>query len=126
MTARLPDWDTRFAAYLAEAAKAVRDGGEHYCALFGAGAVEALTGENPATAFRGRYSEVAAALEAVIDSLFPVAPVAFAQRGDLAWHDGSVGAVIGGDALFVGEQPPGTPGLARVPRREWEKAWKIG
>lgn len=122
MSARLPDWDTRFTAYLAQAAVTVREGREQFCALLGAGAVEAVTGDNPAAAFRGRYSEVAAALEATIDGLFAVKPAAFAQRGDLAWHDGCVGVVIGGEALFVGEHD----GFVRIARREWEKAWAVG
>lgn len=122
MTARLPDWDPRFTAYLAQASGMVREGREQFCALFAAGAVEAVTGDNPAATFRGRYSEVATALEETIDSLFAVKPTAFAQRGDLAWHDGCVGAVIGGEAIFIGEHGE----FVRIARREWQKAWAVG
>ena len=127
MTERVPAWETAFAHYLAAAREAVREEREHYCALFAAGAVEAVTGENPATAFRGRYAEVGDNLEATIDSLFPERPIAMARRGDLVWHDGSVGVVIdGGDAYFVGTDERGRPDLVRVPRTKWLKAWSVG
>ena len=54
MTGRLPDWEARFVAYLGAARTAVEEGRENYCALFAAGSVEAVTGDNPAAAFRGR------------------------------------------------------------------------
>lgn len=126
MTARLKDWDDRLGSYLAAATEAVREGREHFCALFAAGAVEAQTGENPAEAFRGRYAETAENLERTIDGLFAERPKALARRGDLAWHDGAVGVVIGSDALFVGENAAGEPDLVRVPRRDWVKAWGVG
>lgn len=123
---RLSDWETRFAAFLAAADADARAGQKNYCALFAAEAVEAITGTNPAQAFRGRYAETAKRLEATIDELFPPRPVAFARRGDLAWNGAAVGVVIGSEALFVGETPAGEPGLVRVPRDEWEKAWTVG
>lgn len=121
MSARLPDWDIRLFAFLRDAAVAVQEGREHYCALFCAGAVEAVTGDNPAAQFRGHYSEVAANLETVISGLLPEISPGVAGRGDLAWHEGSVGVVIGGDALFVGHDND----LVRVPRSAWEKAWQV-
>lgn len=120
--ARLPDWDNRFTAYLREARAAVRAGGQDYCALFAAGSVEAITGDNPTKPFRGRYREVADNLETIIAGLFPETTPGLAQRGDLAWHDGSVGVVIGGEALFVSDDNC----FARVPRHEWERAWSVG
>jgi len=110
--------------------------GEHDCALFAAGAVLAMTGEDPAGPFRGRYcsrwsgDELLAAhgsdtLEAAIDGLFPQVAIGFAKRGDLAWHEGSVGVVAGRFALFVGEDMDGTARLIRVPRGAWEKAWAV-
>lgn len=121
MTERLPDWEIRFLAYLGDARAAVREGRENYCALFCAGSVDALTGSNPADAFRGHFREVADNLETVIASLFPEIAVGVAGRGDLAWHDGSVGVIIGGEALFVGEEND----FVRVPRHLWEKAWQV-
>lgn len=113
-------------AYLETANARVRNGNEQFCALFACGAVEAVTGANPADEYRGRFHQVADELEATFDRHFPERPAALAQRGDLAWHDGSVGVVMGGDALFVGEQPEGTPALVTVPRAAWSKAWGVG
>lgn len=126
MAARLSDWETRFAAYLADAHVRVRAGKRHYCALFAAGAVKAVTGSDPSKPFRGKYAETAARLEAAGDDYFDERPAALAQRGDLAWHDGSVGVVIGSEALFVGENELGEPDLVRVHRRDWVKAWAVG
>jgi hypothetical protein len=122
MAGRLPDWETRFVAYLGAARAAVREGRDDYCALFASGAVEAVTGTNPADAFRGRYREVADNLEAVVSGLFAEIAPGVAQRGDIAWHDGSVGVVIGGEALFIGDHND----FERVPRHLWERAWTVG
>lgn len=121
MTARLPDWETRWLAYLSAAHVAVQEGREDYCALFAAGSVEAVTGDNPTTPFRGHFHEVAENLELVISGLFPEIAPGVASRGDLAWHEGSVGVVIGGEALFVGHDND----LVRVPRAAWERAWQV-
>lgn len=118
---RLDDWDTRFTDYLADARARARAGQENFCALFAAGSVEAITGTNPADAFRGHYRDVADNLEAVVAGLFPEIAPGVAGRGDLAWHDGSVGVVIGADALFVADDD-----LVRKPRHEWERAWRVG
>lgn len=123
---RLADWEPRLVAYVQAARADVREGNPAYCALFAAGAAEAVTGENPAKGYRGRYRLVADRLEAEIDRLYLTVPKAFAQRGDLCWHDGSVGVVMGGHALFVGEQPDGTPDLVTVERAAWAKAWGVG
>lgn len=125
MSDRLQDWEARFVAYLTEANAAALAGDGDYCALFACGAVEAVTGDDPADGFRGRFAEVRDNLEATIDDLFSEIPLALAQRGDLAWHDGSVGVVIGGEALFIGEVV-GVPGLVRIARRDWVKAWGVG
>lgn len=123
--ARLSNWDDRLTAHLRAAGEAVQAGEDMFCAMFGAGAVEALTGVDPTADYRGRYAEVRDNLEAVIDGLVPIIPKALAQRGDLAWHEGNVGVVIGGDALFVGTVND-IPCLVRVARADWEKAWGVG
>ena len=91
---RLPDWEERLHAYLASRAGAEHAYGVIDCCLFSADAVEAMTGHDPAAAFRGRYSSAAGSaralkrygagtLEATIDTMFEAIPVAFARRGDL-------------------------------------------
>lgn len=126
LTDRLSDWETRFADYLAEATIAVRAGRENFCALFAAGAVEAVTGTNPAKKYRGRFRETAGRLEAALDETFAERPPALARRADLVWHNGAVGVVIGSDALFVGTNETDAPDLLRVARRDWAKAWSVG
>lgn len=132
---RLPDWEARLAAYLASVAGLPHAYGSHDCALHAANAVIALTDEDPAARFRGRYSTQIGSLralrrygegtlEATFDAAFPEIPCAFAQRGDIVLRDGSVGVCLGGDAAFVGEEG-GLPGLVRFPRREWAKAWAV-
>jgi hypothetical protein len=133
--ARLPDWEPRLAAYL----ESVRDRefvwGEHDCALHAANAVLAITGEDFAAPFRGKYSTGAGSvralkrygagtLEATFDAALPEIGNSFAQRGDIVLRDGMVGVCLGADAAFVGEAD-GVPGLVRFPRREWSRAWAV-
>lgn len=91
---RRPDWRGRLAAYIAASAERKFRPGQHDCALFAAGAVEAMTGQNLAGDLRGYrtlnegYAMLAkrgfkdhVALAA--DLLPEVAPL-MAQVGDLA------------------------------------------
>jgi hypothetical protein len=134
---RRPDWEDRLNAYLADHADAVFKYGTCDCALFAAGAVIAMTDADPAAAFRGRYRSHAGSvralrrfgagtLEATMDAvLTPLAAPAFALRGDVVMAEGSLGICIGGTALFVGEED-GAPGLVRIGRAEWTRAWAVG
>lgn len=132
---RTGDWERALSAYLAECEGRPYAYGEHDCGLFAAGAVLAMTGSDPAEPFRGRYCSKwsaaealrdhgAGTLEATLDGLFPEVPIGFARRGDLAWHEGSVGVVYGAVALFVGDVD-GAARLIKVPRAAWEKAWAV-
>lgn len=128
---RLPDWECRLAAYVAAARNAAEAGGAdgRLCALVAAGAVEAMTGTNPALRFRGRYARVARDLEGTIERLFAEVPPALAQRGDVALMMGeggpALGICFGADALFLGEEG-GRPALVRRPRSAWVRAWAVG
>ncbi len=53
---RLPDWQPRLVRWLELSARRPFEPGRHDCALFLAGAVEAMTGVDPAAPFRGRYT----------------------------------------------------------------------
>lgn len=132
---RLPDWEERLNAYVASRYDEPYAYGHHDCGMFAAGAVEAMTGAHPFPEFIGRYSTAAGSVralkrygagtkEATFDAKFPTCPIGFARRGDLAFHEGSVGVVMGPFALFVGEMD-GTDGLFRIPRAEWERAWTV-
>lgn len=132
---RHADWDQRLNRYLEEHAAARFDYGVLDCALFCAGAVYEMTGTDPAAAFRGMYRSAASSvralseigqgtLEATVDAMFKAIHPAMARRGDLALHDGSLGVVIGGDALFLGDEN-GVAGLIRIPRAEWQRCWTV-
>ncbi|ATC34113.1 hypothetical protein CA606_18235 [Caulobacter vibrioides] len=109
--------------------------GEHDCVTFAAGAVQALTGEDPLAVYRGQWRSAAEAtrliaslggLEAAVGAvLTPVAP-GHAQRGDVAgWRDleGRLQlAIVEGDTL-VG---PGERGQERLPRSAMVLAWSAG
>lgn len=133
---RRSDWEQRLAGYLAECEGAEFAWGRMDCALFAAGAVLAMTGIDPAAAFRGRYRSVAGSvralrlygagtLEATIDSMFPERPIGFARRGDLVLADGAVGVCVGADAVFVGQEGE-RAGLVRIARAGWTRAWSVG
>jgi hypothetical protein len=52
---RRPDWQSRLVDYLGRASRMPFQPGRHDCALFAAGAVEAMTGVDLAAHWRGRY-----------------------------------------------------------------------
>jgi len=141
---RAGDWEAALSAFLSACEGLHYVWGEHDCALFAAGAVQAMTGADPAAAFRGRYRSKrtaakalreigAGTLETTIDGLFETIAPAFAQRGDLVLHEGAVGVSAGRFALFVGDALQrgegdanvAVAGLVRVPRAAWEKAWRV-
>lgn len=138
MSGRWPrqgDWEQALGSYIADCETRGYAWGEHDCAMFAAGAVLVMTGTDPVPDFRGRYSTKQGAakalcrygngtLEATLDARFDARSIGFARRGDLAFHDGSVGVVMGPFAMFTGEID-GAPGLIRVPRAAWEKAWAV-
>jgi hypothetical protein len=106
--------------------------GVNDCCLFAAGAVIEVTGEDPMPEFRGKYDSLkgslkvikeigAGTLEATLDAKFPEVGIGKAQRGDLAFVDGSVGVVMGGFAYFVSDD-----GLEKIPRAMWGKCWSVG
>lgn len=92
---RLPDWRPRLSAYLTSVARTPFDYGTHDCALFVAGAVQAMTGVDLAEHYRGRYTTLEGGLkalarhgladhEAAAMALFARVHPAFAAVGDIA------------------------------------------
>jgi hypothetical protein len=133
---RLPDWRTRLEDYLARVAGQPFRPGRHDCALFVAGAVEAMTGEDPAAAWRGAYRSLDAGQDALqaagfADHVALVAaaceevPPALAAVGDIAVLPGAgKGAALGlvqGAAVYV--LHPG--GLGLVNRLHVERAFRV-
>lgn len=129
---RKSDWQSLLSAYLAAKRDEPFVYGVNDCCMFSAGAVEAITGINPMEEFIGKYKSAASSvralkdigagdLEKTLDGKFEECPIGFAQTGDLAFHDGCVGVVLGSDAVFVSED-----GLYRIDRSQWSKAWMVG
>lgn len=141
---RRSDWEPRLSAYLAERVDTITfEWGKsdaatfaYDCALYVADGVEAMTGEDIAAPFRGKYSTAmgsakalkkygAGTLKSTFDALLPPKPVGYARRGDVVMHDGAVGICIGAVALFVRAEGEG-PGLERIERTLWSHAWGVG
>lgn len=132
---RHPGWRGRLAAYLGTCAGRPFEWGTHDCALFAAGAIEAMTGEDPGAAFRGRYRTFKGGLKALQKvghadhvalavALLDEVPPAFAQAGDLAMIQTPEGAAMGivqGHRIYV-LRPEG---LATVDLLQAARAWRV-
>lgn len=138
---RRSTWEADLSAYIASVRGDRFEWGRLDCGLFFAGAVMAMTGEDPGAPFRGKYStDLGAAkvlkrfgagdLKSTLDRLFPACPVGRLQRGDGVWNGEAVGVCMGDYALFVGraETIDGdeiSEGLIRIPRAEWVGGWRV-
>lgn len=131
---RLPDWKPRLTAYLTASMRRKFAYGVHDCALFAAGAVEAMTGVDHAAEWRGyrSRSEGMRALRAdgyadhlaLVADRFTEVPVAFAQPGDLAevvGDDGRALGVVQGEAIYV-LRPDG---MGLVPLTSGVRAFRV-
>ncbi len=109
------------------------------CVLFAADVVQALTGEDLAAAFRGRYSTELGARRKMLHMFgadvqsvvmryrFPEILPAAARRGDLGVFDGSGGQTV---AVCLGRDwyaPDASGvGLGAHARAEIKRAWRVG
>jgi len=129
---RLSDWEMQLSEYILSKKNQPFEYGVNDCCLFAAGAVEVITGENPMPEFIGAYDSLktsikalktigAGTLEKTMDAKFTEIQIGYAQTGDLAFHDGSIGVIIDADALFVSDD-----GLVRISRDKWCKIWSVG
>lgn len=134
--ARLPDWRPRLSTYLtATGARSFRPG-SHDCALFVAGAVEAMTGVDVAAQWRGTYRSLDegrvvlgragfADHVALVAAHLPEVHPAQANVGDLAALPGADGSpalgVVQGASVYV-LQPSG---MALVNRLQIERAFRV-
>jgi len=129
---RILTWEDALSEYITTKRDEPFEYGLNDCCLFAAGAVEAITGEDPRPEFREKYDSLktsikaikeigAGTLEATMDGKFPEVAISHAQRGDLAFFNDSVGIVMGGFAYFVSDD-----GLERIDRSVWDKCWSVG
>lgn len=106
MIRRLNSWHINLMQYLGQAARRPFAPGVHDCALFAAGAVEAMTGVDIAAEFRGRYHTVKGGQRrlrragyadqvAMAAAHFEEIPVAFASPGDIAVLQTPEGLALG-------------------------------
>jgi hypothetical protein len=134
MTSRCPDWQTRFAACLAQRWARPFEWGQQDCALFAADGVLACTGVDPAADLRGQYDSALTAMRVLelhgglagiaASRLGPEIAPALAQPGD-------IGLVIndGRECLAVCSGPmwlaPGASGLLPMPAASAFCAWRL-
>ncbi len=129
---RYPDWPVRLNEYIIQAEKKEFELGTHDCCTFAAGAIEAMTGEDPMPEFRDQYDDWQSAEDALdavgYDNLYKTLTKKFGaailgqkgQKGDLAFYDGSCGIVLGRYAMFLGEK-----GYAYVSLHRLQRAFRI-
>lgn len=132
---RVQGWRSILADYVAGAAGAPYQPGTADCALFAAGAVDAITGSDHRRVWAGRYRCVTggqrilrraghADVAALVAAHLPEVPVAYARPGDLVVLSGTDGLALGvvqGEGIYVL-----TPaGLATVPLLTALRAFRV-
>lgn len=134
---RFQNWEERLAVYLDRVAEEPFRWGLLDCALFAASCVNAMTGIDPASAYRSQYDTAAGAARALrehgagtllrtIRATFPneVSPH-FAQRGDVVMKDAtSTGICVGRFSYFVGQEGS-REGLIVIPTAECRYAFRV-
>lgn len=133
---RVRDWRARLGRYLARAAHEPFAWGESDCALFAAGAVEAMTGVDPAADWRGHYTTERGAwrvlrrrgfeslADAVAAAMPGIAP-GEAREGDIAvigeGREATIGVIARDHVVCRAEH-----GIALVPRARIARAFRCG
>lgn len=129
---RRSDWPERLADYLARPHRF--DWATHNCALFAAGAVEAMTGEDLARRYRGpktmrgcygRLRRLAGGLDgAVTRALGDAIPVRYARRGDVVLVEveglTALGVCAGSEIAALGPA-----GMVMLPLCAGARAWRV-
>lgn len=133
---RLEGWDVALAQYLIACDSLALSYGRFDCALWVAGAIEAMTGIDLGGPYRGRYSDSVSAgrvlaaagwkdVFAVADAFLPPISAQEARRGDvlgLLGEDGpTLGIAIGGAAIALSSEGPG-----RAPLDAAVRGWRVG
>lgn len=130
---RVRDWQARFASFIAARRGMPFAWGANDCCLFAAGAVDALTGEDPARELRGYTTALEAArlIEAcgglaqiATDALGASVDPSFAAVGDVVLMDNAgrqlLGVCNGGTVLAPGEERMVVLGMDAA-----RAAWKV-
>jgi Domain of unknown function (DUF6950) len=133
---RLPDWQARLAAHFARGRRGPFAYGSHDCATFAAGAIEAVTGQNPLQELGLRYTTLRDGLRglsragylepvAFVRGTYPEIAPALARVGDLAVLDTPEGPALGVVAGAVVLAPRVPSGLASRPLTSAVTAFRI-
>jgi hypothetical protein len=142
---RFPDWQSRFSKVVKDYQRSAFEWGVHDCCLFVCDCIVALTGQDPAAEFRGKYDNEEQARQLVqdycgggIEDLVTVMSERFgypeispisAQRGDLglitAWSSSvnfsaTMGICVGGQFAFMGLGE-----MKYVPYGLVARAWRV-
>ena len=131
---RVDGWEGRLAAEVEAARSRPFVWGQHDCAIWAFDVRRALTGEDAAAAWRGRYRcalgarrvlrrvlgarDHAGAATGILGA--PLASPLLAQRGDIVLAGDAFGVCVGADAAFLA---PGGLTLRRI--TEIEMAWRV-
>lgn len=137
MSTRRPDWYPRLVTYLGAAARRPFTEGELDCALFAAGAVAAMTGEDLAAPYRGRYRTTRGGLRllrragyadpvALAADHLPEIAVAEARPGDLVVVPTPDGAALGILQGAAGVHVMAATGMGLVPAALVTRAFRVG
>jgi len=135
MSTRRHEWPELLAAYVAERRRAPFEWGTHDCCKFAAGAVEAITGENPMHAIHYTneigalrlIAEAGGQLESLVTAFIgqPLPTIAQAKRGDVVLSDlgngPTVGVCLGATSAYAAPV-----GLLMHPTAHARLAWRIG
>ena len=128
---KLPGWRNRLTAFLRDNHARPFAPGRWDCAIWTAGAVEAMTGEDHLRGFRG-YRSIAEGKRrlqargfadhvAYVASLLPEVPPAFAQPGDVAVLAGQSLGIVQGAQVYV----LGINGFGTLPFTVIERAFRV-
>lgn len=137
---RLPDWEERWLAFVADAYGSQCIWGEDDCMLMIGRNIEALTGEDWYTEHLGKYSTEMGAFKHLagmgsktpgehMGKLLPAVPVARAKRGDIMLLRDCLGVNLGAKTLFKGHIIEGNTEEDKtvlVNTLECEAAWSVG
>lgn len=133
---RRDDWASRLIAVIDAADRTPFAWGKQDCALFAADCVQAMTGEDFAAPFRGRYDTALGSVRAlrmmgmasleeyVVHVLGETVAPMMAMRGDVVMVDTPEGKALGVVA-GIEAAVAGIDGLVMMPRDRWLCAWRI-
>ena len=127
---RLPDWRPRLEAYVREVRGVPFAWGKLDCALFVAGAVQAMTGVDVAHGWRGYRTQVAGLRKLaaagfdthadLVASILPEFHPSQVQMGDVVLIAGALAIVQGRFAYAIGPA-----GLGLIPLDGADRAWRV-